>query len=369
MRSHKLQIASCFAAVSVSLLNSLGAMGATLYGGVNHSDFLAPVDPVRPAAQQNPVPQQTTPQDIDPRLGASQSATVQNPAIEWFPIPNWMAGKWSKKGDITQSVTDLRTGVTTPMNEFIEDYMTVTWGHQTDSQGNVWHANLVPSERLGESQGKNVSFLIVNLRILEATPQNLAMRTHYIVRETIGRELSDIFQQESLTHYQLAGANEQMDAVSSNRVFSYQGQPKRDGKLISHYTKSSNFEPLQSKQGIDLAASLNQYLKTHNMAGLAKQVSAVNPNQNGNSLGNGNPNGFGNSFGNSNPNGFDNSLGNGNPNGFNNSLRNGNPNWNNNAPSNTNYNVRSFQQNQAKPLQQSPVRQTPVQQIDPNNPF
>lgn len=315
MRSHNLKIASCLAAASIIYLNGLSAMCATLYGGVNHSDFLAPVNPMQPAAQQNPVPQQSMPQAVDPTLGASVSpnATIQNPAIEWFPIPTWMAGKWSKKGDITQSVTDLRTGITTPMNEFIEDYMTVTWGYQTDSQGNIWHANLVPSERIGESQGKNVSFLIVNLKILEATPQNLATRTHYIVRETVGRELSDIFQQESLTHYQLVGSSDRMDAISSNRVFSYQGQPKRDGKLISHYSKTSNFEPLPSKQGIDLAASLNQYLKTHNMAGLAKQVSAVNPT------------GFGNSFGNGIPSGV--------------------------------------------PSLQSPIRQTPVQQIDPNNPF
>ncbi len=326
MRSHNLKIVSCFMAVATIFLNGLSAMSATLYGGVNHSDFLAPVDPVKPTAQQNPVAQRATPQTIDPTLGSSEarSATVQNPAIEWFPIPTWMAGKWSKKGDITQSVTDLRTGMTTPMNEFIEDYMTVTWGYQTDSQGNVWHANLVPSERKGESQGKDVSFLIVNLKILEATPQNLATRTHYIVRETVGRELADLFQQESLTHYQLVGSNNQMDAVSSNRVFSYQGQPKRDGKLLSHYTKTNNFEPLPTKQGIDLAASLNQYLKSHNMAGLAKQVNAVNAN------------GVGNSFGNSSPGGI--------------VSGNGNPNLNRNPTLNGR-------------------QQSPVQQIDPNNPF
>lgn len=330
MRSNNVKIVSCSVAVATIFLNGLSALSATLYGGVNHSDFLAPVDPVQSAAQQNPVPQQTTPQTIDPTLGAStaSSATVQNPAIEWFPIPSWMAGKWSKKGDITQSVTDLRTGITTPMNEFIEDYMTVTWGYQTDSQGNVWHANLVPSERKGESQGKNVSFLIVNLKILEATPQNLATRTHYIVRETVGRELADIFQQESLTHYHLVGGNDQMDALSSNRVFSYQGQPKRDGKLISHYTKTSNFEPLPAKQGIDLAASLNQYLRTHNLAGLAKQVNAVNPN------------GMSNSFGN----------------GMSGGISGGTVSGNRNPNMNSNPTLNGRQQN-------------PVQQIDPNNPF
>jgi hypothetical protein len=273
MKLHKLKISFCL--LTLVLLNGLSGMAGTLYGGVNHSDFLAPADQIDPQTiqQQQPqlTPQQATPQTINPTVGASATrATLQNPAIEWFPIPKWMAGTWSKKGDTTQSVTDLRTGITTPMNQYIEDYMIVTWGHQRDSQGNVWHANLVPSQRDGESQGKNVSFIIVNLKVVEATPQNLATRIHYIVKESVGRQIADIFQQESLTHYQLAGSNFRMDAISSNRIFTYQGQPRRDGNLVSEYTKSAEFEPLTSKQGIDLAASLNDYLKTHNMASLAK---------------------------------------------------------------------------------------------------
>jgi hypothetical protein len=254
-------------------------MGATLFGGVSHSDFLAPVDPVRPALQSGGPQQgsQSTPEIISPTQGGSFRATVQNPAIEWFPIPKWMAGKWTKSGDVTKTVTDLRTGITSPVNEFIEDHMTVTWGYQTDTQGNVWHAHLVPSEREGMSQGKNVSFLIVNLKVLEATPQNLATRTHYVVRESVGQQLTDIFQQESLTHYEPAGGMNRMDAISSNRVFTYQGQPKRDGAMVSHYERSANFEPIQTRQGVDLARSLNEYLRSHNMAWLAKQIQAVTP--------------------------------------------------------------------------------------------
>ncbi len=272
----KQRIVVSLIAIGLIALSGQKGSGATLYGGVNHSDFLAPADqhyPSQPMQQQQPslVPQQATPQAVDPNVGVSASpATLQNPAVEWFPIPKWMAGKWTKKGDITQSVTDLRSGITTPMNEFIEDHMTVTWGHQTDSQGNVWHANFVPSERDGVSQGKSVAFIIVNLKILEATPEKLATRTHYIVKETTGREMADIFQQESLAHYALVGSNNRMDAISSNRVFSYQGVPQKDGKLLSQYTRTSEFEPLSTKQGIDLASSLNEYLKSHNMAGLAK---------------------------------------------------------------------------------------------------
>ncbi|HEY9677768.1 MAG TPA: hypothetical protein V6C76_07150 [Drouetiella sp.] len=247
----------------------------TLFGGVSHADFLEPPsDAIQtPAPPPALVPQQaiSLPIAVSPTVGlGSAKATLDHPVIEWFPIPKWLAGKWSKNGDTTTSVTDLRTGQEVPVNEYIEDHMTVFWGYQTDNRGNIWHANLIPSAREGMSQGKNVQFMIVNLRVIEATPANLATRTHYVVRETLGRELADIFQQEALTHYQLAGSPYKMDAISSNRVFSYQGRPKRDGKMVSHYTKDNEFQTIPSKDGIDLAASLNDYLRRNNMAALAK---------------------------------------------------------------------------------------------------
>lgn len=288
MRAHNQRIATWLAIVGIAFCNSSsGASAATLFGGVSHSDFLPAVDPAAsssrpqtlPQTQTQAQPERSTPEIISPTVGGSARATVLNPAIEWFPIPRWLAGKWTKNGDLTKTVTDLRTGITSPVNEFIEDRMTVTWGFQTDSQGNIWHAHFVPSERDGESQGKNVSFLIYNLKVIEATPENLATRTHYIVKESVGGQVTDIFQQESLTHYALVGGPNRMDALSSNRVFTYQGQPKRDGAMVSHYERTANFQPIAYKQGVDLAASLNQYLRTHNMEGLAKQVQAITPTQ------------------------------------------------------------------------------------------
>ena len=229
MRSIKKNIpVAAFLAANIFFFSGLNCFAGTLYGGVAHSDFLTPVEPAQRIEQPMLAPQQgaALPETINPTVGTASRATLQHPAIEWFPIPKWMAGRWSKKGDTTTNVTDLRTGITTTLNQYIEDYMTVNWGHQADSQGNVWHANFVPSVREGESQGKNVSFTIVNLKVIEATPESLATRIHYIVRETQGRQLADIFQQESLTHYKSVGGPEKMDAISSNRIFSYQRPAK-----------------------------------------------------------------------------------------------------------------------------------------------
>lgn len=189
--------------------------------------------------------------------------TLAKPMVEWFVIPTAMAGVWTKHGDLTTSVTDLRTGMSQALNQWIPDEMTVTWGHQTDKQGNVWHANLLPAERDGLSSGKNVRFLTVGQKCESSSASTLVTRTHYLVSESYGQggPVADVFQQEALNHYQIVSGNE-LQNNSTNRVFSYQGQPVRDGALLTKFARVGNFAPTQSLSGIDLVQSLNDYLRS-----------------------------------------------------------------------------------------------------------
>lgn len=189
--------------------------------------------------------------------------TLATPSIEWFPIPKPMAGVWTKRGDLTVSVTDLRTGLSEPLNQWTEDEMTVTWGHQIDRLGNVWHANLLPAERDGLSAGKAVKFLTVGQKLEGLAADALVTRTHYVVSESYGRggPVADIFQQEALNHYQLF-AEGQLQNNSTNRVFAYQGQPLRDGALETRFNRVGPFIPTASLSGIDLVQSLDDYLRS-----------------------------------------------------------------------------------------------------------
>lgn len=209
------------------------------------------------------------------RLTAENNTAPPQPAhhytIQWFMIPPWMAGVWQKDGDMTTNVTDLRSGRSSNQNEWTENRLQATWGHQQDAQGNYWHVNMLPSERDGVSAGKAVRFVTVQQACESSTMAQLLTRTHYIVSESSAwnNQPLDTFQQESLNHYALS-PQKQLINSSSNRVFTYQGQAVREGHLVSQFVKVAPFKAVASMNGIDLRASLNDYLQNHSPGNLRK---------------------------------------------------------------------------------------------------
>jgi hypothetical protein len=134
-------------------------------------------------------------------------------------------------------------------------------GHQIDRSGNVWHVNIIPSERDSFSNGKAVRFMTVQQACERSTPFMLCTRTHYIITETYGGsgQVADMFQQESLNRYTILPTGE-LQNLSSNRVFTYSGQAVRDGTLQSKFRRVSAFQPTAELNGVNLASALNRYL-------------------------------------------------------------------------------------------------------------
>lgn len=272
------------------------ASGTTLYAGIEHASYLQPVEDehantmnqhyqaqasqynLRAQQQQAPQPQFESPQDGHydqyhsvPRLTGNANV-VQNvgPTVEWFMIPKWMAGAWQKQGDLTVSYRDLRSGRFTSMSAWTENVMRSTWGHQTDRMGNVWHADILPLEKDGWSKGKLARFMMTNMNCEHSSQQQLVTRARYVVTETYGgtAQVADMFQQESLNDYTLMGDGE-LENMSSNRIYSSQGQPLREGALVSKLQKVGPFQPVPYQNNIDLAQSLNTYLNSHGLQHLA----------------------------------------------------------------------------------------------------
>lgn len=296
-------------ATLVSVMNVGTASGTTLYAGVEHADYLQPVQDehangfnqmyqaqpsqynLRAQQQQPPQPQFESPQqghyeqyhDVPRLTGNANVVQHMGPTVEWFMIPKFMAGAWQKQGDLTVSYRDLRTGRFTSMSAWTENVMKITWGHQVDRMGNVWHADILPLEKDGWSKGKLARFLMTNLSCEHTSPQQLVTRARYVVTETYGgtAQVADTFQQESLNDYTLMSDGE-LENTSSNRIFSAQGQPLREGALLSKLVKVGQFQPVPYQNNIDLAQSLNTYLNSHGLQHLAvppAQTSSI-PQQN-----------------------------------------------------------------------------------------
>jgi hypothetical protein len=221
-----------FAALVIGLTACATANATTLFGGASHSDYLP---------QEQP--------------------TLVHPYIKWIRIPGWMAGEWKKKGDLTIKVSDLRTGTTATTNEWTDDVMTIRFGHQLDSEGNVWHAYFIPSERDGNSNGRVVRFVTVDVTPQASAGDRFVDRAHYIVNEST--------QQEALNDY-LALNGSELENYSSTRVYNYEGRPMREGLLVSRFKRVAPFSPLATREGVNLVESLNAYLESQGLAKLIR---------------------------------------------------------------------------------------------------
>lgn len=275
--------------LALNLSLSQAALAETLQAGIEHSDYLPSVSNTyvpgyshggysqgqsngnyRGGYQLETSQSDPTHSNLYQQSASMQRPQPQQPVIEWFQIPKVMAGSWSKRGDVTVDVTDLRTGMKRASGAWMDNEMVVHMGHQLDKAGNVWHVNILPSEKDSISNGKQVKFLTVQQICEQSTPVNLSTRTHYVITETYPTgQVADMFQQESLNHYFLVSAGE-MENRSSNRVFTSSGQPVRDGTLESKFTRVGPFTPVPQMNGIDLQQALNQFLLSKGRADLAQ---------------------------------------------------------------------------------------------------
>ena len=198
---------------------------------------------------------------------------MTGPSMDWFQVPVWMAGEWTKQGDLTVSETELRTGQTNQNQGWTVDRMTVRWGTLADRAGNIWHALVLPSERDGESKGLHVKFLTSEHKVEQLNAQSMVTRTRYLITETDERtrQLANEFQQESLNHYTIMSDGE-LQNQSYNRMYDLSGKPYREGVLLSRFTKAGPFVPEKVRSGYDMEQSLNSYLYAHGLAQLMTQA-------------------------------------------------------------------------------------------------
>jgi len=241
--------------VIVWLIASTAAGSKMLTGGVEQSEQL-------PA--------------VTPELTAAVEQAKRQPYVEWFMIPKWMAGEWTKDGDTTVALTDLRTGAKSYPNQWTPNRLVRRFGHRADKAGNIWWANLVPSEKDGETAGMEDKFLIVERKVEKSTAEYVIARTRFLVSEVSpnGREVLQQYQQEALNHY-LPLSDGQLENHSYNRVFDRSGRPQRDGELVSKWRRSAPFVDMAERHGINLEQSLNDYLRLHGLAHLMTRPEAV----------------------------------------------------------------------------------------------
>jgi hypothetical protein len=246
------------------MLAGSACYATTLFGGATHSEYLPPVSRQQPS--RAPSLNSET-----PNLGMEREQTAQptiaQPRVLWFMMPTWMAGVWTKPGDMTVQVTDPRTGTTSNTNEWTDDVMTIRFGHVRDAQGNIWHAYLIPSERDGRSGGQVVRFVTVDFQPVSQAPAVVGRARYLISEASDPKNLRFLYQEESLNEYTPISETE-IQNYSSDKMFDYEGRPVRQGLLVSRFKRVRQFSPASEENGVPLMPSFKAYLTSKGLENL-----------------------------------------------------------------------------------------------------
>jgi len=241
---------ACFCAIS-AVFTPVAA--ETIYGDVQHDETIAPLPPQF-------------------QIGADYTEPPPAQRIEWFPVPPWMAGTWTKQGDYDTYALNMRNGQQMTQPVYVANVVTISFGHQIDAQGTVWNAEVLPFRADGFRGPKQQDHrFVTDESCLENTRAavTLHMRS-FIVTVDNKQKVKDNKQQDEMIRFTPSGPGA-IRTDSSTRTYDANGKGTFQSRSYTTRTKTREFMPIAQLNGIDLRQSLAQYLTEHNMAYLVPQ--------------------------------------------------------------------------------------------------
>lgn len=215
---------------------------------IEHKEFLPPV----PASYQ---------------AGADLDAAAPAVRVEWFPVPDWMAGTWQKEGDQETFEEDFTSGRQQQTNFWLSNRVSLSFGHQVDALNTVWHAEVLPFRADGNRQGGRDRRYVIDMNCNRSTPQFVSLRFHSVVAAVDGRgRVQGSRQQEEIVNFSPGASPGSVASESSTKTFTDRGQPLYLTDSHTIRTRTAPFRPVDFLNGIDLRRSFAEFLTSRNMS-------------------------------------------------------------------------------------------------------
>lgn len=245
--------------LSMVLIAGTPAQAELIQGGITHKEVLPPV----PSEFQ---------------AGATLSNADPVATVQWFPVPDWLAGAWMKDGDVETYAKDFRTGQISTQQVWLTNRVRLEFGHQVDALGTVWHAELLPFRADGNHGQTQDRRYVMQMDCLNSTPQAVALNFHSIVTnvDTSSNRVLDSKQQEEIVTFKPSVPN-MIATHSSIKGFTDRGQPVNQYETHTERRKIAAFVPVDQMRGINLKESLYGFLTQKNMMNRLP-AAAQNPN-------------------------------------------------------------------------------------------
>lgn len=216
----------------------------TLQGGIDHSEYL-------PA-----MPEQMQPGS------AYYGAQRQAANVIWYPIPNWLAGTF-QSDFITNQVTQVYSPAAPKHRASGRIKHVETFGTLPDATGQIWHADILPHVGLWEGAQEEVQ-TTVEKGCVQTNNDKVVLHIHnhavYLSPDrsrVVYAEQVDGFKNITTT-----SPGNELAIYDDIQEYDSMGRPLDRYIATSQMRKIADFALKESENGIDLRASLAQYLSS-----------------------------------------------------------------------------------------------------------
>jgi hypothetical protein len=218
------------------------ACAELLQGGVQHREYL----PQMPAELQ---------------AGSTYQEAAPPPVtIVWYPLPRWLAGKY-ESDYITNEVVQIYSATAPAHASSGAMVHKENFGLQLDNTGSVWHADILPKTSVWEGAQRNLQ-MTVSKECITTSNERIVLHIHNqsVILDPSNQRITHSEQVDGYKTITLQNNNGDLSVYDDIQEYDSNGSPL--DRYIAKYTmhRIQNFAPQDYDHGIDLRASLAQFL-------------------------------------------------------------------------------------------------------------
>jgi hypothetical protein len=187
---------------------------------------------------------------------------------DWYKIPDWLAGKWSRNEETIVSTYYYDTQQQNNEPHTIAETEYADFGSQYDKARNVWHCRLATKGIADCGSYLSVAFIRTQEPLL-VSEAKVAIRDLFVELE-VNKETGVITkseQVESITRY-VPVQDGVMKTMMSVKIFGEEGSPVRIQKNLAYDKRIAPFAPVDKYKGTDIKQSFVNFLKTNSLVDL-----------------------------------------------------------------------------------------------------
>jgi len=185
------------------------------------------------------------------------------PDNNWFPIPEWFAGKWFGEDRVVESVQSYRTGLRKDLHITMKQPIESSHGHQRDKTGQIWEYIEIPRWKQADLRLDKQYLRLLRQDVIESNSTSVVLKDLHN-QMVVGDDAKQIILSSFLVQQKSIYVPEKdghMTLLASMKKFDSDGKPMALERCSMLLTRTGPYTEVDSLDGLDLKQLFVEYLK------------------------------------------------------------------------------------------------------------